>query len=201
MLSPHPRLTFRRSRTAQRIGPPANRVGAFLGGAHRQPGFHFDTAGAIGSGTDRLAVDRLGHLHPLGLLGLTQLGLKLYDVVESLCAHGFLFRTLLQQPVPLFFRRAGLLPEAAQLLVHRRDGRVGFVKRGQGLLGRVLAGGLLGQRTGQGRIQLRRQRLGSGQLTPGLVDLGGDLQGGQLAVRSAADPAGAHQITVNGDRA
>ncbi len=31
LLSPHPRLTFRRSRTAQRIGPPANRVGAFLG--------------------------------------------------------------------------------------------------------------------------------------------------------------------------
>ena len=68
------------------------------------------------------------------------------------------------QPLPLVVGGAGLLAEPAQLFVDRRDRGVGFVERGQRLLGGVLPGRLLGQRTGQRRRQLadlasRRRRV------------------------------------------
>ena len=68
------------------------------------------------------------------------------------------------QPLPLVVGGAGVLPEPAQLLVDRRDRGVGFVERGQRLLGGVLAGRLLGERTRQRGRQLAGLPLGGGQL-------------------------------------
>ncbi len=62
------------------------------------------------------------------------------------CASGLQLVALLDKPLPLVVGGAGVLAEAAKLLVDRRDRGVGLVERGERLLGGVLAGGLLGQR-------------------------------------------------------
>ena len=140
-------------------------------------------------------------VHRLARLGVAQPGFEFGDLVDRLRAPRFQLLALPQQPAPLFVGRTGILPEPAQLLVHRRDCGVGFVERGQRLLGRILTGGLLGQRAGQRRAELAHLRLRCGQLGTGLVDLRSDLQRGQLAVRTPAHPARTDQIAVERDRA
>ncbi len=200
----HPCFAFGGGRTAQRIRAPAHRVGALLGGAHRQSGFHFDAAGGFGGCGDLLPGEcgtRLRRTHLLGLLGVVQPAFEFGDLVEGGGATGFQLLALPTQRVPLFCGSARVLTQPAQLLIHRRDFGVGFIERGQSLFGGVLTGGLLGHRTGQRGAQLGHLRLRGGQFVAGLVDLGGDLQGAELAIRAAAHPAGAHQITVDGDGA
>ena len=195
----HPCLAFGGGRTAQRIRAPAHRVGALLGGAHRQPGFHLDAARGFGGSGDLLPGHGgagLRRIHLLRLLGVVQPSLEFGDLFEGRDAPGFQLLALPHQHVPLFVGRARLLAQPAQLLIHRRDCGVGFIERGQGLLGGVLAGGLLGQCAGQRGAQLGHLRLRGGQFVAGLVDLGGDLQRAELAIGAAAHPPGAHHVTV-----
>ena len=130
-----------------------------------------------------------------------QPGLELGEFLDGLRPPGLEFVALLDQPLPLVVGGAGVLAQPAQLLIDRRDRSVGFVERGQRLLGGVLAGGLLGQRTRQRGRQLAGLLFGSGQLVARLLDLRGDLQRAGLAIGSAADPARPDQVTVGGDRA
>ena len=91
LLGPHPRFAFGRGRAAQRIRPPTHRVGAFLGGPHRQPGFNFDASGGFGGSRDLLTGGcRTGFcgVFVLGFLGVAQPGLEFGDLLNGLTTPG-----------------------------------------------------------------------------------------------------------------
>ena len=87
LLGAHPRLPLRGGSATQRIRPPANGIGALLGGAHRQPGFHLDAAGGLGRRGDLLPVDGLGR-DLLGLFNVAQPGLEFAELGEGFGAPG-----------------------------------------------------------------------------------------------------------------
>ncbi len=185
---------------AQRIRPAPNGIRAFLGRAHREPGLDLDTARGFGRRHRGLPVHRLGleHRH---LLGAAQAGFELGELLDGLGASRFELVTLLDQLLEFLFGRPCVLAEPAQVLVDRRNRRVGFVERSERLLGRVLPVGLLGQRTRERGPQFTGLFLRGLQFGARLVDLRRDLQSGGLAVRAAAYPAGTDEITVCGHRA
>ena len=147
---------------AQRIRPSANGIRAFFGGAHGQPRLHLGGAGRLGRGRRLLPVDGFGFERRL-LLGVVQPLLEFGEFLDGLVAAGLQLVALLDEPLPLVVGGAGVLAEPAELLVDRRDRGVGLVERGQRLLGGVLAGRLLGQRTGQRGRQLAGLLLRRGQ--------------------------------------
>ena len=127
-----------------------------------------------------------------------QPGLQFGQFLDGRRPPGLQLGALLHQPLPFGLGVPRLLAQPAQLLVDRRDRRVGFVQRGQRLLGRILAGRLLLLGTGQGGRQLTGLTLYGREFRSGLLDFGRDLQCRHLAVRTAADPACPHQITIGG---
>ena len=82
------------------------------------------------------------------------------ELLDGLLPAGLQLVALPDQPLPFVVGSAGVLAEPAELLVDRRDRGVGLVERGQRLLGGVLAGLLLGKRTGQRGAQLAGLLLG-----------------------------------------
>ena len=121
------------------------------------------------------------------------------QLLDGLHPAGLQLVALPDQSLPFVVGGAGVLAEPAELFVDRRDRGIGFVERGQRLLGGVLTGRLLGQRTGQCGAQLAGLLLGGGQFVAGLLHLGGDLERAGFAVRAAADPACPDQVAVGGD--
>ncbi len=97
--------------------------------------------------------------------------LEFGEFLDGLVAARLQLVALLDEPLPLVVGGAGVLPEPAELLVDRRDRGIGFVERGECLLGGVLAGRLLRQRTGQCGGQLACLLLGIGQFGARLLDL------------------------------
>ncbi len=136
----------------------------------------------------------------LGLLDVAQPGFELTELAECLGATGLQFLALAQQPAPFVVGGAGVQTQSAELFINRRDGGIGFVERGQRLLSGILAGGLLAHRPGQRRAELVGIRLRRLQFRTRLGDFGGELQRRRFAVGATADPAGADQIAIAGDR-
>ena len=63
---PHPRLRARRRPPAQRVRRARERIGALLGGAHRQPGLHLGLARAAAAAS-RISLGARGRRSPVGL--------------------------------------------------------------------------------------------------------------------------------------
>ncbi len=187
------------SRPTQRIRLSTNGVRALFGGAHGQAGLHLGGAGDLGRRHRLLPIDGFG-FEPRLLLGVVQPLLEFGELLNRLVATGLQLVALLDEPLPLVVGRTRVLAEASELLVNRRDGRVGLVERREGLFGGVLSGGLFRQRTGQRGRQFGCLPLGRRQLLAGLLDLGRDLQRAGLAVGTAGDPARADKVAVGGDR-
>ncbi|CAB4930150.1 unannotated protein [freshwater metagenome] len=196
-LRAQPGLAFSGGGPAQRLGAAAHGVRAFLGGAHGEPGLDLDGPCHV-RGCGRLVpVDGFG-FHRGRLLRVVQPGLQLGQLFERPIAAGLQLAALTDQSLPFLVGDAGFLAEPAQLLVDRRDRRIGLVECGQRLLGSVLAGLLLCLRTGQRGGEFTHLPLGPFEVGLGLVDLGRDLERARLPVGSAADPARADDVAVGG---
>ena len=147
-LSTQPGLALGSRGPTQRIRPAANGIRTLFGGAHRQASLHLGRPCSLGRRRRLLPIDRFGFERRL-LLGVVQPLLEFGELLDGLIATGLELVALLDQPLPFVVGGTGVLAEPAELLVDRRDGRVGLVERGERLLGGVLPGGLLCQRTGQ----------------------------------------------------
>ena len=147
----------------QRIRLSTNGVRTLFGGAHGQAGLHLGDSGDLGRRHRLLPIDGFG-FKPRLLLGVVQPLLQFGELLNRLVATGLQLVALLDEPLPLVVGRTRVLAEASELLVNRRDGRVGLVERREGLFGGVLSGGLFRQRTGQRGRQFGCLPLGGRQL-------------------------------------
>ncbi len=199
-LRTQPRLPFGGRCATQRICLAANGIRPLLRRTHGQT--RLDLRGARGLGGD----DRFAAIHGLGverrdLLSVVQARLELGQLLHGGHSARLEFVALPIESLPLLLGGTGLQPEPAELLVHRRDRRVGLVERGERMLGRILTRRLLGECTGQRRGQLPALTLDALEFASRLFDFGRDLQSAYLAVGSTVDEAGTHDVAVGGDRA
>ena len=134
--------------------------------AEPRVGLHLGAAGRLGGGRAiSCRIDRLGLVHLVGPVARCAAASRARRAPRAVAARPGLQFLALPQSACCHSSSAARAswPEPAELLVDRRDGGVGFVERGQRLLGGVLPGGLLGQRAGQRRGQLATCASAGGQ--------------------------------------
>src|SRR5262249_12279153 len=160
----------------QRLRTSPNVVDSLLGGPHRKSRVDLGGAGCFRGGDDRLALGGVVGHRLLALLGAIAALLQLGQLGDRANAVGLQLVTLLSESAAVVLGGAGRLTQSAQVLICRRDRRIGVVEGRQRVCRSVLAGCLFGQRAGQRRRQLTDLRLGSGQFGAGGLNFGGDLQ-------------------------